>query len=75
LESECRRCGAKGHWKAECPLNRTNPNNASSQSSKDAGAFTGAVLADESASPEDDMIVLPSPRRPWVVQKPVKHPV
>ena len=22
LESECRRCGQRGHWKAECPLNR-----------------------------------------------------
>ena len=23
-ESSCRRCGAKGHWKAECPLNQTS---------------------------------------------------
>ena len=23
-ESSCRRCGATGHWKAECPLNQTS---------------------------------------------------
>ena len=60
LESECRRCGAKGHWKAECPLNRQNASQPSNMPSKDGGAFTGAVLADDSLTPDDDMILLPN---------------
>ena len=27
LKSECRRCGQRGHWKAECPLNRSSSSN------------------------------------------------
>ena len=30
LESECRRCGKRGHWKAECPL-RSSEHGASSR--------------------------------------------
>eukprot|EP00435_Cladocopium_sp_Y103_P042331 s1525_g11.t1 len=57
LESECRRCGQKGHWKAECPLNR--PNNApSTASNRDSSAFAGATSVLSSTLPEDDMILV-----------------
>lgn len=46
-------------WKAECPLNRSSANPSNSNTSKDGGAFTGAVLADVSPQPDDDMIMLP----------------
>ena len=44
LESNCRRCGAKGHWKAECPLRRKGTSGPSGSSSKEGGAFTGLVV-------------------------------
>ena len=56
LESNCRRCGAKGHWKAECPLRHQGP--SGSNASKEGGAFTGVVIHEPAVEhdPEDDMI-------------------
>lgn len=57
LESECRRYGQKGHWKAECPLNRSAAASATGNS-KDAHAFAGTAAVISSSLPEDDMILL-----------------
>eukprot|EP00435_Cladocopium_sp_Y103_P007616 s5467_g2.t1 len=62
LESECRRCGAKGHWKAECPLNRTNSAASNPSAAPNTGAFTGAVLPGNEHAVEDDMILLSEAR-------------
>eukprot|EP00435_Cladocopium_sp_Y103_P013949 s3079_g3.t1 len=56
LRSECRRCGQRGHWKAECPLNRSS-GATTAPSNKDSAAFTGMTLTAESDG--DDMIVVP----------------
>jgi len=58
LESECRRCGAKGHWKAECPLNRTSAAGSQPSTSASAGAFTGTVMEETDQMVENDMVVL-----------------
>ena len=55
LESECRRCGVKGHWKAECPLNRSSQTSGTS-STKESGAFTGMTMVVEHESETEDMI-------------------
>ena len=56
LESECRRCGARGHWKAECPLNRATGATNASGTSKD-GAFAGTIMtALAHDDPDVDMI-------------------
>ena len=39
LNSTCRRCGATGHWKAECPLNRSGSSSTSSAPSNTAVSF------------------------------------
>ena len=53
LESECRRCGQKGHWKAECPRRfDADPKPAAGT------AFAGAVLATETSDVDDDMILI-----------------
>ena len=59
MESECKRCFQKGHWKAECPLRfagaaGTSPN--PQPPAKENAAFAGVaeVLMVE---PEEDMIV------------------
>ncbi|CAK8985943.1 unnamed protein product [Durusdinium trenchii] len=52
LESECRRRGQKGHWKAECPRrfeNEAKPTNA---------AFAGTVHAAGMLKESDDMILM-----------------
>ena len=56
LESECRRCGQKGHWKAECPLARSS-SSAHGNSSQETGAFAG-TLDVLSAEAESDMILI-----------------
>eukprot|EP00435_Cladocopium_sp_Y103_P071338 s690_g37.t1 len=59
LESECRRCGARGHWKAECPLNRASQASNPASASKDS-AFAGTVTATDDLPHEvDDMIPIP----------------
>ena len=56
LESKCRRCGARGHWKAECPLNRATGATNASGTSKD-GAFGGTIMtALAHDDPDVDMI-------------------
>eukprot|EP00435_Cladocopium_sp_Y103_P014959 s628_g3.t1 len=58
LESECRRCGQKGHWKAECPLNRgTSAITPANSGSKD-GAFAGMTMITEGFVPDNDMILV-----------------
>ena len=42
LSSNCRACGQKGHWKAECPLRQSSQNAGSSTSQ----APTGTVVID-----------------------------
>ena len=60
LESECRRCGARGHWKAECPLNRSSSTSTAMNSAKDS-AFAGLATALTSQGSDDaDMIPMPS---------------
>ena len=39
LNSTCRRCDATGHWKAECPLNRSGSSSTSSAPSNTAVSF------------------------------------
>ena len=51
LKSECRRCGARGHWKAECPLNRQGSAGQSGSNSAKEGAFAGTIT---SISPQND---------------------
>ena len=51
LSSNCRACGQKGHWKAECPL-RQNQQNAGSASSQ---APTGTVVTDASLETMDSL--------------------
>ena len=53
LESECRRCGQKGHWKAECPRRFDADPKPSTGT-----AFAGAVLATEMPDEDDDMILI-----------------
>ena len=59
LESECRKCGQKGHWKAECPLNRTNASSGVTTGSKD-GAFAGMTMKANDHNPDDDDVILVS---------------
>ncbi|CAL1140205.1 unnamed protein product [Cladocopium goreaui] len=51
LSSNCRACGQKGHWKAECPLrqNSQNPGSSSSQ------APTGTVVTDANTETADSL--------------------
>ena len=58
LESECRRCGQKGHWKAECPLNRgTSQTQVSNPGSKDS-AFAGTVTVTSQMPMDDNDMIL-----------------
>ena len=57
LESECRRCVQKGHWKAECPLNRS-ANSSGPGSNRESSAFAGTATAAMSSLPQDDMILV-----------------
>ena len=54
LESECRRCGMKGHWKAECP------SAAAPTPGSTANAFAGTVTAISGDADDQDMIVAES---------------
>ena len=59
LESECKRCFQKGHWKAECPLRFQNANaSESGTNSKDPSAFAGTVTTalNEGEDQPEDMI-------------------
>eukprot|EP00435_Cladocopium_sp_Y103_P063902 s350_g25.t1 len=58
LESECRKCGQKGHWKAECPLNRGSSTAATGSAGPKDTAFAGATTAREISPDEDDMILI-----------------
>ena len=67
LESECRRCGQKGHWKAECPLARTS-GAASNSQSKDHSAFAGTLDVIDGAVDSDMILVATSAEVPCDVQ-------
>ena len=58
LESECRRCHQKGHWKAECPLLKNANANVTSTSGQEPSAFAGTTVTVSSINDEDDMILL-----------------
>ena len=53
-ESHCRRCGQKGHWKAECPSNPANSVASSSAFSAKPHATNAAVMEAYFAMPGDD---------------------
>ena len=73
MESECRRCGQRGHWKAECPLNRSQPS-AGAGSSKESGAFTGMTLVNHDDGDPDDMILIePEAAVPCPSQVALRH--
>ena len=59
LESECRRCGMKGHWKAECPLNKGS-SAATSTTGATNSAFAGTVTVLSADATDQDMIVVNS---------------
>ena len=75
LESECRRCGAKGHWKAECPLNRASSSSQNPSGAQTSGACTGAVTSGDAHDVEDDMILLPEAGHMHVPQAQVSYHV
>ena len=59
LESECRRCGQKGHWKAECPLRLSGANsNASGQNKENSTFMTMTMTPEANAVDGSDMIPL-----------------
>ena len=60
LESECRRCGQRGHWKAECPLAKTASTNATMTTTKEPAAFAGTTMTMTSSDADEDMILLSS---------------
>ena len=64
LESEWRRCGQKGHWKAECPL-ACSSGAQSNSNSKEIGAFAGTLDVIDGEA-ESDMPLQP---RPCVMSK------
>ena len=55
LESECRRCGQKGHWKAECPRRFDQE---AKPSGTTASAFAGTVLTMPDSTGDEDMILI-----------------
>lgn len=55
LESNCRKCGQRGHWKAECPLNQ--PSAGSSSTSTKEQSFAGTVEPLDYTEEESDMIL------------------
>ena len=57
LESECRRCGQRGHWKAECPLAKPASANAALGTTKEPSAFAGTTMTVTSFDADDDMIL------------------
>ena len=66
LESECRRCGAQGHWKAECPL-RNVPLQSQTHPKDSGGAFAGTVLIE--GDDEDEDLLENLEIAPWLTQK------
>ena len=57
LESECRRCGQRDHWKAECPLAKPASANAALGTTKEPSAFAGTTMTVTSFDADDDMIL------------------
>ena len=60
LESNCRRCGARGHWKAECPLRLQSNAPSGNTAPREGGTFTGLALH-ELAPEHEDMIPVEAP--------------
>ena len=67
--SHCRRCGALGHWKAECPLANSSEKSGSQSAAASANVvvderpqevFSTSVEMDEVFSEEDDSYVMPT---------------
>ena len=57
LESECRRCGQKGHWKAECPLRLSGANSTASGQTKENSTFMTMTMTPEASAVDgSDMI-------------------
>ena len=53
-ESHCRRCGQKGHWKAECPSNPANSGASSNATSSRPHATNAAVMEAHFTMPGED---------------------
>ena len=59
LESECRRCGQRGHWKAECPLRNVGNNATVANQTKENATFTTLTMTAEPNDPDSsDMILM-----------------
>ena len=56
LESECRRCGQRGHWKAECPLRHSSNNTSTANVSKENATFATMTMTPEHTDMDSDMI-------------------
>jgi hypothetical protein len=56
LESECRRCGQRGHWKAECPLRHSSNNTSSAGVPKENATFATMTMTPEHTHLDSDMI-------------------
>ena len=74
LDSTCRRCFQKGHWKAECPLNAKG--GSSQPSAPTSSAFAGMTIAEEeepSMIDEDILTELPSDAFVFVAEEVPSH--
>ena len=64
--SHCRKCGMMGHWKAECPMNSKDQNNANPTASAN-------VAMDENECLEEEVYSEPEPDSQARVLSPVHH--
>ena len=64
--SHCRKCGMMGHWKAECPMNSKDQNNANPTASAN-------VATDENECLEEEVYSEPEPDSQARVLSPVHH--
>ena len=59
LESECRRCGQRGHWKAECPLRFATGSNSTSSPPKENATYATQTMTPENQTMDSsDMILM-----------------
>jgi len=71
METSCRLCGKKGHWKAECPERSRSSGGSSSQSS--APTMTAVPIASAS-SPADEFLPLEFLQLPEITETALDEP-